>query len=113
MVSEDGCLFYPEVSAHYSVIPGVPIGIDMCGKLSGAVNGAHLLIPAISQIAYCLQGGPEADVQDDTDTESLTSLARDANFQAFVLQSCLLYLCSCKGQLPLLAIIAGIHPASG
>jgi hypothetical protein len=61
-------------------------------------------------LCSCSLQEPEAHMQDNVDTESLTNLARDANFQAFVLQSSLLYLSSCKGQLPLLAIIAGVSP---
>ncbi len=47
-------------------------------------------------------------MQEESETESLTTLARDANFQAFVLHGSMLHLYALKAQLPLLGIIAGM-----
>ncbi|CAL8466110.1 g5646 [Coccomyxa elongata] len=53
------------------------------------------------------EDGCLGDSEEESETESLTTLARDATFQAFVLHGSMLHLYAHEAQLPLLGIIAG------
>ncbi|BDA50979.1 probable fanconi anemia group I protein homolog [Coccomyxa sp. Obi] len=53
------------------------------------------------------EDGCLGDSDEESETESLTNLARDASFQAFVLHGSMLHLYAHEAQLPLLGIIAG------
>ncbi len=96
MVCEDGCLGDSEVRS--------------CSIYSGAQLTSENCI-AMCTSTYILQDEPESCMQEESEAESLTNLARDATFQAFVLHGSMLHLYAHEAQLPLLGIIAGMRPA--